>query len=68
MHKEHLRDFTGFHVAFYNYYSTDSPENEAYCADIYGKLKANELIAVRSVEQFYDPAKQMFLPDRYIKG
>lgn len=68
MHGEHLRDFTGFHVGFDNYYSTDSSENESLCSDIYTKLKAKDLIAVRSVEQFYDPAKQMFLPDRYIKG
>ena len=65
---EHKRDFDSFGVSFDNYYTTDSPENEALCADIYGKLKAADLIATRSVEQFYDPVKQMFLPDRYIKG
>jgi methionyl-tRNA synthetase len=68
MHGEHLRDFTGFHVGFDNYYSTDSAENQAFCNDIYARLKADDLIAVRSVDQFYDPAKRMFLPDRYIKG
>ncbi len=66
--QEHDRDFKSFGVSFDNYYTTDSPENEALCADIYGKLKAADLIATRSVEQFYDPVKQMFLPDRYIKG
>ena len=65
---EHKRDFDGFGVAFDNFYTTDSPENEALCADIYSKLKAADLIATRSVEQFYDPLKQMFLPDRFIKG
>ncbi len=65
---EHKRDFDGFRVSFDNFYTTDSPENEALCSDIYGKLKAADLIATRSVEQFYDPVKQMFLPDRYIKG
>ncbi len=65
---EHKRDFDGFGVAFDNFYTTDSPENEALCADIYGKLKAADLITTRSVEQFYDPVKEMFLPDRYIKG
>jgi methionyl-tRNA synthetase len=65
---EHKRDFDSFGVSFDNYYTTDSPENEALCADLYGKLKAADLIATRSVEQFYDPVKQMFLPDRYIKG
>ncbi|HVC12834.1 MAG TPA: methionine--tRNA ligase, partial [Burkholderiales bacterium] len=65
---EHKRDFDGFHVGFDNYYSTDSSENRAFCEDIYARLQADGLIAVRSVEQFYDPVKQMFLPDRYIKG
>jgi len=66
--KEHDRDFKSFGISFDNYYTTDSPENEALCGDIYGRLKAADLIATRSVEQFYDPVKQMFLPDRYIKG
>lgn len=66
--KEHDRDFRSFSVGFDNFYTTNSPENEALCAEIYGKLKAAGLIATRSVEQFYDPVKQMFLPDRYIKG
>ncbi len=65
---EHTRDFAGFHVAFDNYYSTNSAENQAFCEDIYRQLDSKELIARRSVEQFYDPVKQMFLPDRYIKG
>src|SRR5512146_1887405 len=65
---EHKRDFDGFRIGFDNYYSTDSPENRAFCEDIYLKLKQRDLITVRSVEQFYDPVKQMFLPDRYIKG
>src|SRR5712692_5931916 len=68
MNREHARDFKDFHVEFDNYYSTDSPENQELCEDIYRKLDAADLIARRSVEQFYDPAKQMFLPDRYIKG
>jgi methionyl-tRNA synthetase len=65
---EHTRDFAGFHVAFDNYYTTNSPENQAFCEDIYRQLDKKDLIARRSVEQFYDPVKQMFLPDRYIKG
>jgi methionyl-tRNA synthetase len=65
---EHKRDFDGFHIGFDNYYSTDSPENRAFCEEIYARLKAQDLIAIRSVEQFYDPVKEMFLPDRYIKG
>ncbi|MBX3651174.1 MAG: methionine--tRNA ligase [Burkholderiales bacterium] len=66
--KEHDRDFRNFSVGFDNFYSTNKPENEALCAEIYGKLKDAGLIATRSVEQFYDPVKAMFLPDRYIKG
>ncbi|MBN9131816.1 MAG: methionine--tRNA ligase [Nitrosospira multiformis] len=65
---EHKADFDGFHVGFDHYYTTDSPENQAFCEDIYRQLRARDLIAKRSVEQFYDPVKQMFLPDRYIKG
>ena len=65
---EHKRDFDGFQIGFDNYYSTDSPENRAFCEEIYLKLKERDLITVRSVEQFYDPVKEMFLPDRYIKG
>ncbi len=65
---EHTRDFAGFHVAFDNYYTTNSKENQAFCEDIYQQLRAKDLIAKRSVEQFYDPVKAMYLPDRYIKG
>ncbi len=68
VHGEHLRDFTAFGVAFDNYHSTHSPENRFYAEDIYGKLKAGGMIDTRSIEQYYDPVKEMFLPDRFIKG
>jgi methionyl-tRNA synthetase len=68
VHGEHSRDFAGFHVQFDNYHSTHSDETRFYAEDIYAKLKAAGLIEVRSIEQFYDPVKQMFLPDRFIKG
>ena len=58
----------GFHIRFDNWYSTDSPENTELAQGIYCSLKANGLIATRTIEQFYDPVKGMFLPDRYIKG
>jgi methionyl-tRNA synthetase len=58
----------GFFISFDNYYQTDSVENEWFCQDIYNKLDKNNLIASREVEQFYDPVKNMFLPDRFIKG
>ena len=68
VHGEHLRDFTDFGVAFDNYHSTHSPENRAYAEEVYKRLTAAKLIETRSIEQFYDPVKEMFLPDRFIKG
>ncbi len=58
----------GFHIAFDNWHSTDAPENHALAQQIYRDLKANGLIATKTIEQFYDPDKGMFLPDRFIKG
>jgi methionyl-tRNA synthetase len=66
--KEHTRDFAGFHVGFDNYHTTHSDETRALSEDIYLRLRERGLIDVRSVEQFYDPVKSMFLPDRFIKG
>ena len=68
VHGEHSRDFAGFHVEFDNYYTTHSEETRHYAEDIYGKLKAAGLIDIRSIEQYFDPVKEMFLPDRFIKG
>jgi len=68
VHGEHFRDFSGFHVGFDNFYSTHSPETQECANDIYGKLKAAGLIDTRTIEQYYDPQKQLFLPDRFIKG
>ena len=58
----------GFHVRFDNWHSTDAPENHQLAQDIYRALKGAGLIETRTIEQFYDPVKGMFLPDRYIKG
>jgi methionyl-tRNA synthetase len=68
VHGEHARDFAGFGVGFDNYYTTHSPETRDCANDIYGKLKAAGLIEVRTIEQYFDPLKQLFLPDRFIKG
>ena len=68
VHAEHLADFTGFLIGYDNYYSTHSPENKAYSEQIYRALKANGKIESRTIEQLYDPEKQMFLPDRFVKG
>ncbi|MGE8601723.1 methionine--tRNA ligase [Bordetella trematum] len=58
----------GFHVRFDHWHTTDSAENIALSHEIYHALKAAGLIETRSIEQFYDPVKGMFLADRYIKG
>ena len=65
---ERPRYLAGFHLSFDHWYTTDSPENTQLSQDIYRRLKSAGLIYRKSVEQFYDPVKGMFLPDRYIKG
>ncbi|HGG8374775.1 TPA: methionine--tRNA ligase [Neisseria meningitidis] len=66
--EEHLADFTDFGIGYDNYYSTHSPENKQFSQDIYRALKANGKIESRVIEQLFDPEKQMFLPDRFVKG
>lgn len=68
VHEEHSRDFYDFGIRFDNYYTTNSPENQQLCEEIFGSLSDAGLIDEKEVEQFYDPIKQMFLPDRYVKG
>ncbi len=58
----------GFGIAFDNWHSTDGPENHRLAQDIYLALRDQGLIETRTIEQFYDPEKGMFLPDRFIKG
>ena len=64
----------GFHIAFDNWHSTDAPENHELARQTYRDLRdipldqGGSLIEVRAVEQFFDPEKNMFLPDRFIKG
>ena len=65
---EHKRDFDAFGISFDNYYSTDSEENEYLCRTMYLRLQEQGLIEARDIEQYYDPVKNMFLPDRFIKG
>jgi methionyl-tRNA synthetase len=62
------RDLRGFHIAYDNWYSTDSPENVELSQDIYRRLQRAGLIYSKPIEQFFDPVKGMFLADRYIKG
>lgn len=66
--EEHLADFTGFFIGYDNYYSTHSPENKQFSEQIYRVLKANGKIESRVIKQLFDPEKQMFLPDRFVKG
>lgn len=68
VHSEHFADFTGFGIGYDNYYTTHSPENKHYSEHIYHALKANHKIESRLIEQLFDPEKQMFLPDRFVKG
>ncbi|MGA1155749.1 MAG: class I tRNA ligase family protein, partial [Burkholderiaceae bacterium] len=65
---EDFRDFTGFGVKFDHYYSTHSDENRELAEGIYKALRAQGLIDIRQIDQMYDPVKNMFLPDRFIKG
>jgi methionyl-tRNA synthetase len=64
----------GFHISFDNWHSTDAPENHELARQIYCDLrdiaaeKGGSLIERKTIEQFFDPAKNMFLPDRFIKG
>ena len=67
-HAEHLADFTGFGISYDNYYSTHSPENKQFSEQIYLTLKANGKITSKNINQLFDPEKQMFLPDRFVKG
>jgi methionyl-tRNA synthetase len=62
------RYLQGFGIGFDHWHSTDSPENTELSQKIYVRLRENELIAIRPVEQLFDPVKGMFLADRYVKG
>ena len=66
--QQHRADFAHFLIEFDNYYSTHSPENRHYAELIYHRLNAANHISRRVITQAYDPEKQMFLPDRFIKG
>ena len=65
---EHKRDFDDFLISFDNYYTTHSPENRYYAELIYSRLNENGHINRRTIKQLYDPERQMFLPDRFVKG
>jgi len=65
---EHQQDFSDFLITFDNYHSTHSEENRYFASLIYTRLRDNGHIATREITQAFDPEKQLFLADRYIKG
>ncbi len=68
INKEEIEDISAFDVAFDNFYTTHSPENQAFANEIYLKLQAKGDIVIKTIEQSYDPIQNMFLPDRFVKG
>ncbi|WP_305463892.1 methionine--tRNA ligase [Photobacterium leiognathi] len=66
--KEHQADFAGFDIDFSNYHSTHSPENRELASFVYTQLKEKGFITNRTISQLFDPEKEMFLPDRFVKG
>jgi len=65
---DHEKDFAGFNISFDNYHSTHSEENKALSSQVYIALRDNGYITKKVVSQLYDPEKEMFLPDRFVKG
>ncbi|TRX56594.1 methionine--tRNA ligase [Thalassomonas sp. M1454] len=66
--EEHMADFAGFNIEFDNYHSTHSDENRVFAEEIYNRLHAKGHIKTRTIQQLFDPEKEMFLPDRFVKG
>lgn len=66
--EEHQADFAAFDIGFDNFHTTHSPENRELAEMIYGRLKENGHITSKTIEQAYDPEKEMFLPDRFVRG
>lgn len=66
--KEHEQDFAAFNISFDNYHNTHSDENHELASEIYLRLKENGFITSRTISQLFDPEKEMFLPDRFVKG
>lgn len=64
----HKADFDGFLISYDNYYRTHSPENQEFSTEIYKKLRDKGYITTRTISQLFDPEKNMFLPDRFVKG
>jgi len=67
-YQEHSADFKDFNIALDNFHTTHSPENQTLASEIYQRLLQHGDITKRTIKQAYDPLKNMFLPDRYVKG
>ncbi len=67
-YKRHVEDFSAFDVKFDNFYSTNSPENKAFCEQIYVRLRENGALREERVPQLFCPNDKMFLPDRFVRG
>jgi methionyl-tRNA synthetase len=67
-YEEHSSVLKDFNISFDNFYTTHSPENKALATEIYTRLEKRGDIVKRVIQQAYDPVKNMFLPDRYVKG
>lgn len=68
IHAEHLNDITAFNINFDNFYTTHSPENQELASEIYQRLLTRGDIIKKTISQAFDPEKNMFLPDRFVKG
>ena len=68
IYNRHVAQSNAFDISFDHYYTTNSPESQELVYDIYNKLKQNHKIMTKKIHQLFDTEKQMFLPDRYVKG
>ena len=68
MHAAHIKDFSGFGIEFDHYGSTNCPENQALCNEIWAAFRKAKLIEEKEIEQLYDTQAQTFLADRFVKG
>ena len=64
----HLADSKAFDIGFDNYYTTNSIDSQKLVYDIFHKLRHNDKIITKTIKQLFDEEKNMFLPDRYVKG
>ena len=66
--EQHLRDYEGFSIGFDNFHTTHSEENRRFVESFYRGLEEKGLLIWKPVQQFYDPEREIFLPDRFVKG